>query len=61
MDKEKLAAAFNKWMDRYINNPEEFEHQWRSLIRYTQERSGGAKPTYGDNCAEYLLQLMSEG
>lgn len=54
MTNEQAAAAFNSWMDEYINHPERFEREWEAVVTFLKERSGGREPTYGERCVEYL-------
>jgi hypothetical protein len=58
MDKEKVGAAFNEWMRRYIENPEEFARQFQSVGAFLSEKNKGVEPSYGEICAEYLDSLM---
>ncbi len=59
MDQVKLAAAFNEWMRRFIENPAEFDREWQSVHRFISEQSQGKTPTYGETSAAYLLSLMT--
>jgi hypothetical protein len=60
MDKLKVAAAFNEWMRRYIEEPERFLREWQTVERFQAEANGGREPTYGERCAAYLEELMGE-
>jgi hypothetical protein len=60
MDKKKVAAAFNLWMQKFIDNPAEFEREFQVVTRHLQEQSQGYEPSYGENCAEYLEKLLGE-
>jgi len=57
----KMPQAFNEWMRRYTDEPEQFEREWETVARFLSEQQGGFEPTYGQCCAEYLSQLMAEG
>jgi hypothetical protein len=59
MDKKQLAAAFNEWMRRFIENPDEFKREFQEVTNFVAEQSDGLEPGYGVICAEYLLQLMN--
>ena len=59
-DKEKLVAAFNEWMRRYIEEPERFRREIQSVREFLAEEQGGKQPSYGQRCAVYLLKLMDE-
>jgi hypothetical protein len=55
----KMAAAFNEWMRRYIEEPEKFEAEFRTVSTFLSEQSAGKTPTYGEICAAYLAELMA--
>lgn len=57
--REKMAAAFNEWMKRYTQNPEQFEREWQVVNEFLAEHKEGIPPTYGEQCATYLEELMS--
>jgi len=57
---QALAAAFNEWQRRFIEEPDLFKEQWASIKRTLQERADGVEPSYGANCASYLESLLSE-
>lgn len=48
-----LAAALTEWDRRYREEPERFMAEARHLLTETPE-------TYGEACAPYLLQILSE-
>ncbi|HEX4381253.1 MAG TPA: hypothetical protein VH022_14520 [Candidatus Acidoferrum sp.] len=56
--KEKMAAAFNKWMDLYTNHPEQFAREFQIVSQHLKEREQGIEPSYGEQAAEYLSSLM---
>ncbi|SDF69490.1 hypothetical protein SAMN05216571_101250 [Onishia taeanensis] len=58
MNKAKVAAAFNRWMDEYIADPQAFEQEVATVLRHQKERSGDGAPTYGDDCAALLEHYM---
>jgi hypothetical protein len=60
VDKKKLAAAFNEWMRRYTENPEEFTREFQTVQEFLAAKSSGKEPSYGEHCAEYLLTLVGE-
>jgi len=55
----EMAAAFNTWMRRYIDNPEMFERDWQSVKRYLDEEREG-EPTYGQTCTALLQGLAGK-
>ena len=57
---ESLAPAFNEWMRRYTENPEQFEREFQAVSRYLAEKADGKKPSYGESCAAYLAELVEE-
>lgn len=47
-----LVWAFNKWMDNYIANPEEFQHSFQSVLEHLEDTS------YGERCVAYIKELL---
>lgn len=60
MEKEKVAKAFNEWMRRFTQEPSRFGHEWESVAEFLKAEADGREPEYGQVCAAYLEQLMSE-
>lgn len=60
MDQEKTAAAFNEWMRRYVETPEQFAREWQTVTKFQAEQSKGKKLSYGVICAEYFARLLNE-
>ena len=60
MDKETMAKAFNEWMRRYIEEPETFKAEFRTVIEFQQAEANGKEPTYGDNCTAYLCRIAEQ-
>lgn len=58
MDKQKVADAFNLWMDEYTNNPEAFDKTEAMAIAHLKEKLNGKPITYGQRCAEILSMYM---
>lgn len=54
------AAAFNMWMDEYVNNPQEFESSYDSAMRHVSEKLGGKEPSYGEVAAEQFKQYLNK-
>lgn len=59
-EKKSLSLAFNEWMRRYIEEPEQYAREFESVLDFLNDESNGVEPTYGDVCAEYLLVLLEE-
>jgi hypothetical protein len=60
MTRKIMAKAFNEWMRRYTEEPERFEREYQSVGAYLEEIARGEEPTYGDACAGYLTQIVTE-
>ena len=56
---ERLALAFNKWMTRYTENPEEFSREWQIVSEFLRQQANGEEPSYGAAAAAYLVKLMT--
>lgn len=57
--REQLAKAFNEWMRRAIEHPEQFDREWDAL-RFADEDRFGEEPSYGRECVAYLEKLVGE-
>ena len=57
MEENKMARSLNEWMRRYIGNPEEFEAEFNTVIKYLKEKDGGKTPSYGDVSVAYMIEL----
>lgn len=55
-----VAKAFNEWMRRYTEEPEQFEREWQTVSAYLEQQAEGVEPDYGALCAVYLLKLIDE-
>lgn len=53
-----FAAAFNAWMDDYMNNPQGYEDSHDSAVRHLKEKLNGEEPSYGAVCAEVLVKYL---
>lgn len=53
------AEAFNEWMRRYTEGPEEYEREFQTVLQFLREEGEGVEPTYGAVCDAYLAELES--
>ncbi len=60
MEKQRLVRAFNGWLRRTIENPEQFAREWQTVVQFRDQCSVGEPPSYGQDCASYLLELLDE-
>lgn len=58
--KPSYAAAFNAWMDDYMNNPQAYEDSHDSAVRHLKEKLNGEDPSYGAVCAEVLVKYLNK-
>lgn len=58
MEMEVLAAAFNSWLEDYIEHPETFLEIEAEIALATQEASNGEIPSYGTRAAELLKHYV---
>jgi hypothetical protein len=56
---EKYAAAFNRWMDDFVNRPDEYESMEKSALDHLRERMNGKTPTYGERCAAVFTAYLA--
>ena len=54
------AAAFNMWMNDYMNNPQAYEGSHDSAVRHLKEKLNGEEPSYGAVCAEVLIKYLEK-
>ncbi len=59
MATRSMAEAFNEWMRRYTDEPARFEAEFRTVGAFLQQMADGTEPTYGDECAAYLAEIMA--
>ena len=53
--KKKIAAAFQLWMKKFTENPEEFEHEFQAVQDFLSDEA-----EYGEVMAEYFTKLLEE-
>lgn len=54
------AAAFNMWLEDYMNNPQAYEDSHSSAVRHLKEKLNGEEPSYGAVCAEVLVNYLNK-
>ena len=54
------ARAFNEWMRRFIEAPEQFEREWQSVEEFLTDVADGREPSYGESCDAYLAKIETE-
>lgn len=60
MTQGEMAAAFNEWMRRYIEEPDRFSREWQDVMEFEGDRFDRKEPSYGSDCAAYLLKIHGE-
>lgn len=58
--KTNYAAAFNAWMDDYVNNPQAYESVYDTAMRHVSEKLGGHEASYGEVCAAVLVNYLNK-
>lgn len=59
--KTSMARAFNEWLRRYTETPEEYQREWKTVLAFLDEDTGDNDDAqYGYNQAEYFINLMNE-
>lgn len=53
MTDEQMAAGFDEWMRKYVQDPRGFETDHEAVIRYLRGTSD-VEPTYGETCVATL-------
>lgn len=55
-----MVKCFNEWMRRFIQEPERFEAEFKTVNRFLADENEGREPSYGETSAAYMEQLMQE-
>ncbi len=60
---EITAEHFDKWMDDFVDHPDEFDQEWQSVVQHLEERGAEIPHTYGERCMAYLeaMELPESG
>lgn len=56
----EMAQALNEWMRRYIEAPEQFNAEFRTVGKFLQDEKDGVEPSYGTVGAAYMQKLHDE-
>ena len=56
----KHVWAFNEWMRRYIEEPERYQAEFRTVVAFKKAEDEGREPDYGERCHAYMIHLMAE-
>ena len=54
------AAAFNAWTNDYISDPQAYDNSHDSAVRHLKEKLNGEEPSYGEVCAEVLVNYLNK-
>lgn len=57
---ELMDKAFNEWMRRYIEEPEQYSREFEIVREFEKEENAGQEPSYGQSCGAYLRKVMQE-
>ncbi|GEP11671.1 hypothetical protein [Methylobacterium gnaphalii] len=60
MTNAQMARAFNEWMRRFIEEPDQFAREFEEVNRYLTDQGDGREPTYGETCTAYLHELSKQ-
>ncbi len=60
MNEQEMIAAFNEWMRRYEENPDEFESGYATIKEYLAQIGASEEPTYGQRCTAQMLRYNAE-
>lgn len=55
-----MARTNNEWMRRYIEEPEKFQAEFRTVTKFLADTTEGREPDYGESCAAYQFKLLDE-
>lgn len=54
---EGTAAAFNQWMQNFIDNPKRYKREWESIQEFLSTGED-VTPDYGQSCVALLERLL---
>lgn len=57
---DNYSAAFNMWMDEYINDPQSFEDAYSTALNHVSEKLLGEEPSYGAVAAEQFKRYLDK-
>lgn len=60
MSQPDSVKTFNEWMRRYIDEPEQFQREFQSVVEFLADTANGREPSYGESCAAYQFKLLDE-
>lgn len=60
MTNAQMAQAFNEWMRRFIEEPERFEREFKTVNAFLADTAKGVEPSYGEVAAGYLQSVAAE-
>lgn len=60
MDQATMAKCFDEWMRRFIEEPNQFEHEFQSVQKFLSEASDGKDHTYGEMCSAYMKKIAGD-
>jgi hypothetical protein len=55
LTREERIWAFNEWMRRYIQEPDQFSREFEEVVAFLDDEEG-----YGTRCNAYLEALIAE-
>jgi hypothetical protein len=59
MTDEQMAKALNEWMRRYIDEPDRFIAEFKTVMDFLQQEASGQEPSYGDHCVAYMHEISA--
>ncbi|WP_426032828.1 hypothetical protein [Caulobacter sp. DWP3-1-3b2] len=60
MTNAQMAACFNEWMRRFIDEPARFAREFECVNQFMTDENEGRHPTYGETSSAYMVQLATE-
>lgn len=54
---EIMTKAFNEWMRRFTEEPDQYEREYTTIKKFLEESNEGKEPTYGQICSAYMREL----
>lgn len=60
MSAADMTRTSNEWMRRYIEEPDKFQREFKSIQEFLTDTAEGKEPTYGEKCTAYQFKLLDE-
>lgn len=57
---EQHIAVNNEWMRRYIEQPDQFAHEWATIQEFLGDENANQTPNYGAHIVAYTEKIADD-